>query len=196
MDRAAVCGFSLVELMVAMTLGLVVMLMVSTAFLGLRELSQTQATLAHTQERLRFAVDSMTRDLRAAGTRATGVVDLEHGLVPAEPGQLEQSRFTVRKAGMNCLGETGPWVASVYSVAHGQLFCGNDATPAQNQPLVSGVQALRVLALDAQGQTDWSRPVALHIELEMQAARPGEPVRSMGFVVTLRNRVLAHYQGG
>lgn len=196
MERAAVCGFSLIELMVAMTLGLLVMLMVSTAFLALREVNQVQDSLAHTQERLRFAVDTMTRDLRAAGTRVTGVVDLEQGLVPAEPGQLEQSRFAVRKAGMNCLGETGPWVASVYSVAQGQLFCGNDATPAQNQPLVSGIQALRVLALDAQGQADWSQPVALHIELDVQAARPGEPLRSMAFVVTLRNRVLAHYQGG
>jgi type IV pilus assembly protein PilW len=113
-------------------------------------------------------------------------------LEPADNASPEQQQFTVRKAGMNCLGEIGPWVASIYSVHDNQLRCGNDAVPPQSQPLVSGVRAMTAVALDAWGQPDWDRPVALRIELELES-QAGSLVltHAVQFVVSLRNAVLA-----
>jgi type IV pilus assembly protein PilW len=151
--------------------------------------------VATMKENLRFATDFMARDIRGAGLREDGELDLPGALEPAEPGSIEQQQFAVRKAGMNCLGETGPWVASIYSVHDNQLRCGNDAVPPQNQPLVSGVRSMTAVALDAWGRPDWDRPVALRIELELES-RAGSQVltHAVQFVVSLRNAVLERYQ--
>lgn len=188
-------GFSLVELMVALTLGLLLIAAAVSLFLSMRQLQLEQERVANMKENLRFVTDFMVRDIRGAGLRENGELGLFGALEAAEPGVLQQQAFTVRKAGMNCLGEMGPWVASVYSVHENQLRCGNDASPPQNQPLVSGVRAMTAVALDATGGPDWERPVALRIELHMES-RAGQQVltHAVEFVVSLRNAVLARHQ--
>jgi type IV pilus assembly protein PilW len=188
-------GFSLVELLVAMTLGLLLTGAAVGLFQSVRQLHHEQERVAQMKENLRFVSDFMARDIRGAGLRDTGELDLQAGLEPEDTEAAEQQRFTVRKAGMNCLGETGPWVASVYSVAGNQLRCGNEAVPPQNQPLVGDVRSITAVALGASGQPDWERPVALRIELVLES-RVGSQVLSHGveFVVSLRNAVLEHYQ--
>jgi type IV pilus assembly protein PilW len=188
-------AFSLVELMVALTLGLLLTGAAASLFLTVRQIQTEQERVATMKENLRFATDFMARDIRGAGLREDGELDLRGALEPADPASLQQHQFTVRKSGMNCLGETGPWVASIYSVDGNQLRCGNDAVPPQNQPLVSGVRSMTAVALDAWGQPDWDRPVALRIELELES-RAGSQVltHAVQFVVSLRNAVLERYQ--
>lgn len=188
-------GFSLVELMVAMTLGLLLTGAAVSLFLSMRQLHLEQERVALMKENLRFASDFMTRDIRGAGLRESGELGLPEGLERGDPGSLEQDRFIVRKAGMNCLGETGPWVASVYSVQDKQLRCGNDDAPMQNQPLVSDVRSMTAVAMNASGQPDWERPVALRIELVLES-RAGTQIltHAVEFVVSLRNAVLTQYQ--
>jgi type IV pilus assembly protein PilW len=178
-----------------MTLGLLLTGAAVGLFQSVRQLHHEQERVAQMKENLRFVSDFMARDIRGAALTDSGGLDLQTGLEPADPEAVAQQRFTVRKAGMNCLGETGPWVASVYSVAGNQLRCGNDAVPPQNQPLVGGVRSLTAVALDAAGQPDWERPVALRIELVLES-RAGSQVLSHGveFVVSLRNAVLERYQ--
>lgn len=62
----AQAGFSLVELMVAMVLGLILMAGVSRVYLGTKDASRTQDALARVQETGRFAVDLLKRDIRQA----------------------------------------------------------------------------------------------------------------------------------
>ena len=187
-------AFSLVELMVAMTLGLLLTAAAVSLFLSVRQLQIEQERVATMKENLRFASDFMARDIRGAGLREDGELDLHGALEPADPASPEQQQFTVRKAGMNCLGETGPWVASIYSVHENQLRCGNDALPAQSQPLVSGVRSMRAVALDASGQPDWGQPVALRIELELESQAGSQMlIHAVQFVVSLRNAVLERY---
>lgn len=185
-------GFSLVELMVAMTLGLLLTGAAVSLFLSVRQLHLEQERVALMKENLRFAADFMSRDIRSAGLLENGELRLPDGLEPGDLGALEQHRFTVRKAGMNCLGQTGPWVASVYSVHDNQLRCGNDASPAQNQPLVSAVRSMNAVAVDAAGDPNWERPVALRVELELES-RVGQQLlaHEVEFMVSLRNAVLA-----
>lgn len=66
-QRHTTSGFSMVELMVAITIGLIIMAAVSTIFVGSKRSYSTQDRLARLQENARFAVHYLTRDLRMAG---------------------------------------------------------------------------------------------------------------------------------
>ncbi|MHB1331032.1 MAG: PilW family protein [Sulfuriferula sp.] len=60
-------GFSLVELMVAMTLGLIVLGAVGYLYLGSRQTFRTTDAVARIQENARFALQTMAYDVRMAG---------------------------------------------------------------------------------------------------------------------------------
>lgn len=60
-------GFSLIELMVAVTLGFIVVGAVGYLFLGSRQSFRTTDNLSRMQENARFALESITRDVRMAG---------------------------------------------------------------------------------------------------------------------------------
>lgn len=68
-------GFSLVELMVAMTLGLTLVLGVSQLFLASKRSFVLQQHLAAVQENARFVLTRISRDLRQAGV--FGCLDLQ-----------------------------------------------------------------------------------------------------------------------
>lgn len=60
-------GFGLVELMIAMTLGLVLLGGIGYLFIGSRAAFRTTDNLSRMQENARFALDTMSRDIRMAG---------------------------------------------------------------------------------------------------------------------------------
>ena len=60
-------GVSLIELMIAMVIGLILMLGVTQVFIASRAASQLSEGVARTQENARFALDFLERDLRMAG---------------------------------------------------------------------------------------------------------------------------------
>jgi type IV pilus assembly protein PilW len=62
-------GFSLVELMVAMTIGFIVVASVGYVYLGSRSAFRTTDNMSRMQESARYALDTMTRDIRMAGYR-------------------------------------------------------------------------------------------------------------------------------
>jgi type IV pilus assembly protein PilW len=63
-------GMSLVELMVAMTIGLIITVVIANLFLGTKETYRTQDDLSRMQENLRFAFGVIGRTVRLAGYRA------------------------------------------------------------------------------------------------------------------------------
>src|SRR5690554_297887 len=60
-------GLSLIELMIAITLGLFLLAGVINLFVASRQSYQTQEALARMQEAGRFSMDFITQDLRRAG---------------------------------------------------------------------------------------------------------------------------------
>lgn len=60
-------GFSLVELMVALTIGLIILSAVSMLFVSSKKTYTTQDSLARLQENARFAMQFIVKDLRMAG---------------------------------------------------------------------------------------------------------------------------------
>jgi len=65
--RRRLRGFSLVELMVALTIGLIILAAVSTLFVNSKQTYTTQDSLARLQENARFAMHFLIKDLRLAG---------------------------------------------------------------------------------------------------------------------------------
>ena len=61
------CGFSLVELMIAMVLALVLLSSLISLIVQSSKAHGVQTHLARVQENARFAVELMARDLRMAG---------------------------------------------------------------------------------------------------------------------------------
>jgi len=60
-------GFSLVELMVALAIGLALVIVVSYAYLGSKQTFRVQDALSRMQENARFVFETMTFDIRMAG---------------------------------------------------------------------------------------------------------------------------------
>ena len=67
MTRHAQIGLGLVELMIALTIGLLMMAAVSSVFVTSKTMYTTQDSLARLQENARFALQVMMRDIRMAG---------------------------------------------------------------------------------------------------------------------------------
>ena len=65
--RKAVRGFTLVELMIALTLGLLIVAGVTSLFIGMRASYSFQEGLSRVQENGRFAVQHLSHELRMSG---------------------------------------------------------------------------------------------------------------------------------
>lgn len=91
MKRRAACGFSLVELMIAMAIGVTLVLGVTQIFLAGRQSFVVQQKTAVLQENARFALSRISRDLRQAGM--FGCIDLAR--LPAATRDQLPSAFDV-----------------------------------------------------------------------------------------------------
>lgn len=67
-------GFSLMELMIALTIGFIVVAGVGYLYLGSRQTFKAQDNLSAIQENSRFALDTMSRDIRMAGFLGCGTL--------------------------------------------------------------------------------------------------------------------------
>ncbi len=97
-------GYTLVELMVAMALGLLISAGVITIFIGTKGTQRTQEMLVEVQETARAAMDILSYDLRMAGSM---------GLTPAWSPQITtEGTITVTN---NCFSTPFNWAAALSS---------------------------------------------------------------------------------
>jgi type IV pilus assembly protein PilW len=75
--RLQTSGFSLVELMVALAIGLLIMLGVTSAFTSISSSKRTDARVAQLQTNARYAIDFMRREIRQAGFLAVSVPNIQ-----------------------------------------------------------------------------------------------------------------------
>ena len=68
-------GFTLVELLIAMTIGLIILLALSNTFLIQRKAYDVQEQITEMVQTARAAMDMMTREIRMAGYDPTGSAD-------------------------------------------------------------------------------------------------------------------------
>lgn len=133
--RKTVIGLSLVELMVAITISSVLLLGVSSVYLSTRHSNAVQDEFSRLQENGRFAIHSLTKDIRMAGYQ--GCVNLKRmqpvNIVQKGGGQDNDFDFTPATALVGhtaCSGGTGAGCSP--------------ATPVGTLPVIAGTEAITI----------------------------------------------------
>lgn len=178
-------GFSLVELMVAMAIGLFLTLVIAQLFLGSKQSYRTQDDMSRLQENARYAVTLLSRQLRAAGFKSdpaatTSVIFASPILAiqGTDGGGSASDILILRFQGsgviagaadntvIDCLGNAITANAMAYNRFYIQndaannneptLYCDNtDDGVANGTPLVPGVENMQIL-FGQDGSGDYS----------------------------------------
>jgi type IV pilus assembly protein PilW len=162
-------GFTLVELMIALVLGLLLTLVVAQLFIGSRRTFATTDDLSRMQENMRFATSIMTRTIRQAGYRTSPnsqaayvfvtpnlVINGAAGASAATADSLtvsfEGSGTPADNSVINCRGESvagGVMSSNTFSIVtvNGvpSLVCVTDTAPGVNQVIVADVENMKIL---------------------------------------------------
>lgn len=111
-------GFTLIEVMIAVVLGSLIILAVINLFIGNHKSYRVQEALSRSQENIRYAIDTMTENVRDAGY--TGCGNLFPRPAAAAPLLLESAPLSytdttlvVGAAGNGTIGITGTDVVSI-----------------------------------------------------------------------------------
>jgi type IV pilus assembly protein PilW len=95
-------GFGLVELMVAVTLGFIVVAAVGYLYLGSRQSFRNTDNMSRMQESARYALDTMARDVRMAGSLGcTSLVEGSPNFVAPAPALTNANTVVGGDAGSN-----------------------------------------------------------------------------------------------
>jgi type IV pilus assembly protein PilW len=152
-------GLTLVELMIAMTLGLLILLAVSSIYIGSRQTFRMQEDNARLQETGRYALEVLGRSIRQAGfwnmsinPVATATAFVGTPITGANGAAGAPDTVTVQYDGLlgdrDCEGTVlaaNAVIAEAYSLNGSNLVCdGNDALAAAS-PLVSDIEDVQIL---------------------------------------------------
>ena len=174
-SRRRQSGLTLIELMVAMTLGMILTLAIGQIFMSSRLTSTSTNENARMQENARFALAMLERELRMAGFKRNGstgtfTVAAAAIAVAEGAGMNSSDEFTVRFFGsdgtvvgtadntvINCIGEAASLnqaVVDTFYIAAGaggepSLFCRSirpsDTTVTTNTELINGIESMQIL---------------------------------------------------
>ncbi len=129
-------GFSLVELMVALVIGLLIMLGATQLFITGKQTFSQAEKLGKRQETLRYLVDVISQDIRMADPLSDSLV--------AE-GKIELNYSGTRNNDPYCsAGGSSDLTKLIYSQENDSLkvevFCGGATTSVSDQAVVSGIK--------------------------------------------------------
>lgn len=138
--RTLEAGFSLIELMVAITIGLIILAALVSVFSSTRSAYQLDEGLARLQENARFAVETITRETRQAASMgcARGITPFNNVGAAAGAGYAFDSNQMIR--GFEATG-TGPGGAQTYSGSF-PVDTASGWTPALDVSLVKATGAM------------------------------------------------------
>ncbi len=167
--RAAGRGMTIVELLVAVTIGLLITVVIAQLFLNTRQTFATTDDMSRLQENVRFAQQLLIRTIHVAGYKSqpnsiTSTVFAGNPAIDATAGANSSvpDTLTIRFQGsrglagtadgfvLDCLGvaiDAGVIAVNTFSIANGlngrpALFCNNGTT---NAEIVPDVENLHVL---------------------------------------------------
>jgi type IV pilus assembly protein PilW len=152
-------GLTLVELMIAMTLGLLILLAVASIYIGSRQTYRMQEENARLQETGRYALEALGRSIRQAGfwnmpinPVATATAFVGTPITGTDGAAGAPDTVTVQYDGLigdrDCEGTVlgaNAVIAEAYSLNASNLVCdGNDALAAAS-PLVADIEDVQIL---------------------------------------------------
>jgi type IV pilus assembly protein PilW len=204
-------GMSIVEMMVAITLGLFVSAALIALFVNAKESYRVNERMSRLQENARFAVSFLSRDIRMADYRTCVTKDLLSDAISGQDntGLSGSDTVTIIWQSSAC-DATDTTVTTVYSIQAGSggdpaLFRSVDGV---SQELVEGIEDLQILYgqdtdnddvpnyyVDAASITDMAEAVSVRFTLIARTLEAGlaanEDTISRAFTstVTLRNRL-------
>lgn len=181
-------GYSLVELMIALVLGLIVISAVFNTYLGSTRSSRFTDGVQQMQENGRFGITTLQRGIRLAGYSEFGDVD------PFDMANSGPSKIVVRaQQALDCNGQstaaTGGIAVNIYEhvPADDTITCTGNVGNTR-MPIVEGVEAMNILwGIDTDDNKVPERYVSYDASidpLEVIALRvallvnSGEPIRS------------------
>jgi type IV pilus assembly protein PilW len=156
-------GFTLVEILVAMAIGLVMIAGILQVSAANRESSRLQRNMGFVQENIRSAMELLARDIRQAGytTDLSDSHDPFIGVsapstdtssaITADGGGANNDQITLTyESNQDCLGQDTPVVGgnrfaiNHFFISNQRLMCqGNGGAAAE--PLVEGVESMQIL---------------------------------------------------
>lgn len=164
--RTQQLGLTLVELMVAMTLGLLVLLAVSSIYIGSRQTFRMQEDNARLQETGRYALEVMGRSIRQAGfwnmpinPVATATAFVGTPITGVNAASPTPDTVTVQYDGLigdrDCEGTVlaaNAVITDAYRLTGNNLVCDGVDADAIFQPLVADIEDVQILyGLDTVG---------------------------------------------
>ena len=183
-------GVGLVELLVAMAIGLLLTAGIIQIFSGSRQTYRVQEDLSHIQENGRFALIQLGNIVRMAGfkTDPTDTLTFATGAITGTETTGGPDQVSVFFQGesdgttFDCLGNpvaASATVVNTFSINSNSLRC---ASSSGTQDLVENVQDMQITyGVDANGTgsanyyvnassvTDWSQVVSLHVSLLLRS---------------------------
>lgn len=188
-------GFTMIELMVALAIGLVVFAATSTLFVVSLRTFRSQAVTIGVQQDARAALEIMSREIRMAGfnpCRHSGA-----GIVTAESGRIG---FTLDRNMNGHVDSTDeeyvsyaldPKKRTIYRILY------KDDKRATKQPLVEGASDLAFTYLNAQGDPasapDDIKSIGIAVTCAQRDTGGRTVSRSFSTTVALRNRIIFPY---
>lgn len=128
-------GFTIVELMVALAIGLIITLAVSQVYLSSRDTYGVKEELSRLQENARFAMDFIARDLRMAGyigcnskmqaSQVGNIVDVKSDVNELDVNGIRGFRYACTTGCSGALAEWEPDLPSDWFAA-GEVMVGSD----------------------------------------------------------------------
>jgi prepilin-type N-terminal cleavage/methylation domain-containing protein len=186
-------GVTLTELMIALTVGLLVIGGAAQMFVGSRAAFAEIERIAALHDNLRFVTGFIARDIRSAALAGDGHIEVTLAQDSPSGFPLEIRRPAVRGCDGALPGADGR-VTNRYTLGIDALRCNTPG--ASPQALVDGVRAAHVCVIHAGndmcgGSGD---PVALRITLVLQSRAGGVSYdHELTFTTAMRNAVLARY---
>ena len=209
--RKSQLGFSLMELMISVTLGLIISAALISLFINSKKSYLINENLSRLQENGRFAVSFLSRDLRMADYRACVTDDrLDNAISGQNDTGLNGSDTVTIVWRSNDCGAASSTVTTVYSIQTGTnggpaLFRSVDGV---SRELVEGIENLQVLYgedtdgdnvpnyyVDAASVADMKKAISVRFTLTARTLEENMTVggnrisRAFASAVTLRNRL-------
>lgn len=189
-------GFSLVELMVAMLLGLLITGAALQLFLANQQSFALQQTLSRVQENGQLFVRFLVADLRRAGLERDGVAALpdEKGVrfaasdtVPGSANGTDYDRLTLGYHGLSdCEGSVASDLTEVVNTyfvnSDAELVCQGNLTGGDGVVLLDGIEAFEVLYGIDENKDGYAN-VSRYVEAGSQG---GSPVIAVRFSLLLK----------
>ncbi len=131
-------GFSLIELMIAMLLGVLLTAGMATIFSGSKRSSVLNTTLTELQESARFSMDSMVRDVRLAGFQGCAPTSESGSTAIVLASNSPTTNLHETALTTHVIGNTGTWTPSIAFTGFTPPAAGEIGEP------VAGTHALSV----------------------------------------------------